>query len=87
VADPGAVARSQTGQLGGTLDRVFVTALKGYSASLPSALLASLLGDPRVKAVEPDVRIALEATEANPPSGLDRIDQRALPLSRSYSCV
>jgi len=85
VADPGAVARRQTGLLGGTLDRVFNSALKGYSGSLPSALISSLLGDPLVKTVELDSSVALNATELNPPAGLDRIDQRALPLSRSYT--
>ena len=48
VADPAAAARRQTNLLGGTVDRVFGSALKGYSASLPQALLSQLLGDPSV---------------------------------------
>lgn len=85
VNDPAAVAGRQTGLLGGTVDRVFASVLKGYSASLPAAVLSSLLGDPLVQAVEPDVRVALSATQFNPPFNLDRIDQRALPLSGSYT--
>ena len=85
VADPAAVARSQTGSVGGNLDRVFNTALKGYSASLPQALLSGLLANPLVRSIEPDVEVKLSATQANPPYGLDRVDQRDRPLSRSYT--
>ncbi len=85
VADPAGVAGRQAGLLGGTVDRVFESALKGYSASLPTALLSGLLADPLVKAVEPDARVSLDATQINPPAGLDRIDQRALPLNGSYT--
>ena len=85
VTDPGAVARRQTGLLGGTVEHVFGTALKGYSASLPAALLASLKLDPLVRSVEPDARVTLSATQVNPPYNLDRIDQRSLPLSASYT--
>jgi len=85
VADPRTVAGRQAKRLRGNVERVFGTAFKGYSASLLGADLSSLLADPLVKAVEPDVQVTLSATQLNPPSGLDRIDQRSLPLSRSYS--
>ncbi len=85
VADPGAVARRQAGLLGGTVDRVFGAALKGYSVSLPAALLSKLLADPLVRAVEPDARVGLDATQVSPPYNLDRIDQRSLPLSGAYT--
>ena len=85
VADPAAAARRQTGLLGGTVDRVFNSALKGYSASLPEALLGRLLGDPSVQSIEPDVTVRLAATQFDPPYGVDRVDQRDLPLSRSYT--
>jgi len=85
VADPAAVAQGQAGLLGGTVDRVFASALKGYSASLPAAVLAGLRADPTVKAVEPDARVTLSASQVNPPYGIDRIDQRYLPLNRSYA--
>jgi subtilisin family serine protease len=85
VADPALVAGAQAGLLGGTVDRVFGAALKGYSASLPAAVLSRLLADPRVKAVEPDARVRLGATQVNPPYNLDRLDQRALPLTGGYT--
>lgn len=85
VADPAAAARRQTGLLGGTVDKVFNSALKGYSASLPQAVLSGLLADPLVRSIEPDVKVKLAATQFDPPYGVDRVDQRDLPLSRSYT--
>ncbi len=85
VADPAATARHQAGPLGGTVDRVFRAALKGYTASLPQALLSRLLADPLVRSIEADTNVKLAGTEIDPPYGLDRIDQRDLPLSRSYT--
>jgi subtilisin family serine protease len=85
AGDPAAVAARQTGLLGGTVDHVYQSALRGYSASLPGAVLSRLLGDPLVAAVEPDVQVALSAVQVRPPAGLDRIDQRSLPLSGTYA--
>ena len=85
VQDPAAVAARQAGLLGGTVDHVYQSALKGYSASLPGVVLARLLADPLVAAVEPDVRVSLAAVQVRPPANLDRIDQRAVPLSGSYT--
>ena len=84
VADPAAVGRRQVGPLGGSLDRVFTTALKGYSAALPQAVLSGLLADPRVRSIEPDVEVGVSAVQPIPSYGLDRVDQRDLPLSRSF---
>ncbi|HEV8116363.1 MAG TPA: S8 family serine peptidase, partial [Acidimicrobiales bacterium] len=83
--DPAGAARRQVGRAGGTVDRVYGSAMKGYSASLPQGLLSQLLGSPGVRSVEPDVQVQLAATQVNPPTNLDRIDQRDLPLSRTFS--
>jgi len=71
---------------GGTVLSQYRAAFPGFTARL-SANQAGLLAKlPFVKLVEPDREVTLTATQANPPSyGLDRIDQRALPLSSSYS--
>jgi aqualysin 1 len=41
--------------------------------------------DPRVRYVEEDSVMEAIAVQSNPPWGLDRIDERSLPLSRSYT--
>src|SRR3989442_10462694 len=92
VADPVALAQSRVGPAqsgvnaqGGTLLHTYSNALKGFAVRLPDATVATLRQDPRVAYVEPDQRVSVAGSQqmdANGgPWGLDRIDQRALPLS------
>ncbi|WP_405060396.1 S8 family peptidase [Kribbella sp. NBC_01505] len=73
--------------LGIAPQRQFSTAVNGFSAKLTAAQLSALQKNPDVVAISQDVRIenAVDATQANPTWGLDRIDQRNLPLSASYT--
>ncbi|MEU4396291.1 S8 family peptidase [Kribbella sp. NPDC023855] len=73
--------------LGVTPQREFSTAVTGFSAKLTAGQLAALQKHPDVVAISQDVLYqALDTTQTNPPSwGIDRIDQRNLPLSRSYT--
>ena len=70
---------------GGKVQREFSRVLNGFAAKLDATALAEVRKDPAVDYVEPDRVITLDATQPNPTWGLDRIDQRALPLSRSYT--
>ena len=67
--------------------RQFSTAVNGFSAKLTSAQLAALQQNPDVVAISQDISYrAIDATQTNPPSwGIDRIDQRNLPLSNSFT--
>ena len=69
---------------GADVSHVYTSALRGYTATLPSALLSTLLADPDVAAVEPDRVLSVAASQNRAPYGLDRIDQRALPLNGRY---
>jgi len=65
---------------------VYHTVLNGFAADLSPAQLAALARRPDVAAIEPDQVVTIDTTQTNPPSwGIDRIDQRNLPLSRSYT--
>ena len=86
TADSASVAAELLGPLGGRLGYVYSNALRGFSASLPTALVSTLLTDARVTRVELDGVMRASTTQFNPPSwGLDRIDQRATSLSGSYT--
>jgi subtilisin family serine protease len=88
VQDPPGLARQlvqAVGQGRGRLRHTYGAALKGFAADLTDDALEALQGNPNVAFIEPDMRVRLNDTEANAPWGLDRIDQRSLPLSTSYT--
>jgi len=63
---------------------VYTTTAKGFAAQLSDKAVEKLRRDPRVAFIEANMRVYAAATQNNPPWGLDRIDQRALPLSHTY---
>lgn len=64
---------------------VYQHALKGFSVRLPEARARMLARDPRVAYVEQDGEMWTAATQTNATWGLDRVDQRALPLDTTYT--
>lgn len=63
-------------------------AVTGFTADLAPSQLSKLQRDPSVVAISEDFYMAkvVDATQVNPPSwGIDRIDQRNLPLSNSFT--
>jgi subtilisin family serine protease len=60
--------------------------IDGFALHVSDAEAARLARDPRVARVEQDQRVTLDAIQPAPPSyGIDRIDQRTLPLSSGYA--
>jgi subtilisin family serine protease len=78
------VAQELTVTFGGEVDLVYEHALRGYSAAMSEEAAAALAKDWRVAWVEQDVRVRVSGTQNDPPWGLDRVDQRDLPISGQY---
>lgn len=72
-------------QYGGNVREIYSNALKGYILESDETAAINLSNDPRVAFVEEDAAISVADTQANATWGLDRIDQRALPLNTQYS--
>jgi subtilisin family serine protease len=69
---------------GGRITQAY-DALNSYAASMSEAEAKALAASPDVAYVEQNQKVSLLATESNATWGLDRIDQRARPLSRTYT--
>ncbi len=79
-------ARKRADALGADLGVSFSRTLRGFAAEMSDAAAAQLRKDPNVVAVEPDYEVRVAGTQSPTPSwGLDRIDQKALPLDTVYS--
>lgn len=69
-----------------TAKHTFRHALHGFAGAFSEETAKRLAADPAVDYVQQDAEVSVADTQANPPSwGLDRIDQRELPLDHSYT--
>ena len=70
---------------GAVPDRVYAFALRGFSAFMSEEDAVAISRNALVDYVEEDSIMEAIATQSNPPWGLDRINQRNLPLTGIYS--
>ena len=78
-------ARVASRNVGDGLIASFGSAIQGFVADLTPAEYESLASDPNVAGIEPDRVVDVSVDQPGPTWGLDRIDQRALPLNSNYS--
>ena len=85
VQDPEGTAQSLINAHGAAHRFTYAHAIKGFAARMSTAAAAAIARDARVAYVEQDQVMHAITTESNATWGLDRIDQRALPLSGTYT--
>lgn len=86
VSDVSATATSLVDQHRAGLRHVYDSALKGFSAHMSAEEAAELAANPAVASVQPNRTFSVrQEVQPDPPEGLDRIDERDLPLDDEYS--
>ncbi len=85
VSDVVARANALVARFGGTLSFTYTAAIKGFAASgLTDAAAATIAGMAGVRYVEQDQVMSIITEQAGATWGIDRVDQRDLPLSTTY---
>ena len=84
VGDPPGLARRLAAGQGAEVRHTYEHALKGFAARMSPQAAAALARNPNVAYVEQDQEVFASTTQQNATWGLDRIDQRALPLSTTF---
>jgi subtilisin family serine protease len=92
-----AAAQARVKALGGTVMYTYTSSLIGFSVKLPAETgptaeraVQALRALPGVAYIEADQRVTPDTIQppsppTNPPTGLDRIDRRLLPLNNTYT--
>ncbi|WP_338782828.1 S8 family peptidase [Streptomyces sp. DG1A-41] len=81
-----AEGRALAHEYGADIERTYTKALNGYEVEASETEAKRLAADPAVASVVQNRTFAITGTQPSPPSwGLDRIDQKNLPLNSSYT--
>ena len=84
--DAPGLARNLVAAHGGKLHFTYQHALRGFAATLPAPALEAVRRNPNVEYVQPDgIARAVGTVQPYATWGLDRIDQRELPLNSTYT--
>ncbi|NUT45791.1 MAG: S8 family serine peptidase [Saccharothrix sp.] len=85
VLEDGVGVDALAAEVGASVTHRYHSALRGFAATMSERDARRLAARPGVAYVAQDQRVHVLADQPNPPSwGLDRVDQRDLPLDRNY---
>jgi subtilisin family serine protease len=73
-----------TKRYGGRVKNNYQATVRGFQATMSATEAARLAANPAVQFVEQDAQVRLSGTQTGATWGLDRTDQRSLPLSNTY---
>ena len=85
VQDVDGEVRHLSARHGAGIRHTYKAALKGMAIELSDAKVAALRAEPSVAYVEQDQVMSINTTQSGATWGIDRVDQRNLPLSGTYS--
>jgi subtilisin family serine protease len=85
VSDVPGLAKRIANQYGNDPIFTYSSALKGFAARIPAQALDGLSHNPQIARIEPDQTVELSGAQHYADWGLDRLDQRALPLDDYFN--
>ena len=83
-SDVGGISARIAAKHGGKVARLYRSAIKGMLVQLSDTEAAALAAEPGVISVEQNQTVSISTTQTGATWGLDRIDQRTLPLNSTY---
>ncbi|QIK75977.1 S8 family peptidase [Nocardioides piscis] len=78
-------ARAEARSAGAKVTHTYSAALDGFAAKLPPQALRGLRNNPHVSYIEADLPVQASETQSPATWGIDRVDQRDLPLNNSFT--
>lgn len=84
-AEMSAISHNIAAEYNAAVDKVWESAVQGFSAEMSAKDAERLSRDPRVKLVEEDMIAYAGNVQGSADWGIDRIDQRGLPLNGAFT--
>lgn len=78
-------AEQLANQIGGKVKFVYSSAIRGFAINVPEQAIKGLINNPNIAYIEEDQIVSISVTQTNATWGIDRVDQRDLPLSTTYN--